>query len=516
MVLCPPRIGMAGRKIFVGSLPQDVSAELLRLEFSKFGEVEDVYVKVGCEPGRQWAFITFLQAEQAQRAKDMCDRQLVIPGADRPCDVMLAKHQGLFGTDPLGAVPSAAGSAPRKIFVGSLPDGVQDLAIRAEFSKYGIIEDVLIKPDCPQGRQWAFVTYTTSEEADYAQRSTNNILIFPGGSKTCEVTLARNQGMFGQNPVAAPAPHYVPPVYGVAAPPPAVGWGTLAAAPVAPKKIFVGSLPEYVSDDLLRAEFGAFGTITDVYVKTGCENGRNWAFVTFTSPEEAQRAKDACDRNLTFPGCDKPIEVTLARHQGKFGQDAMNGAAPHGAAPALDGGPRKIFVGSLPDGVDDWALRQAYAKYGQVTEVFIKMGEQSGRHWAFVTFASAEQASAAKVGTDRILTFPGSQQPCEVKLAKNQGLFGTCPTGGVQQPPAAARGYTPPAYNPQAVQAQAQAHGVVPPPPASNPPAHLTPWRMYKTVSGIPYYHNSKTGQTVWECPPDLQAQPVKPRYAPY
>mmetsp|Transcript_173532 Transcript_173532/g.556554 ORF Transcript_173532/g.556554 Transcript_173532/m.556554 type:complete len:530 (-) Transcript_173532:233-1822(-) len=526
---------VAGRKIFVGSLPPNIAPDLLIAEFSKFGQVEDVFIKPDCEPSRQWAFITFASQEQAQYAKDSCDRQLVIPGWDKPCDVMLAKNQGLFGQDPLGAVPGAAGSEPKKIFVGSLPDGVQDGMLRAEYARYGNIEEVFIKQGCPSGRQWAFITFSSPQEAAFAQSSTNNILVFPGGVKACEVTLARNQGLFGQNPTGEPqfgqnpagmaAPQHVPPAFG----------GMPQVASGAPKKIFVGSLPDYISDEMLRAEFGKFGNITDVFVKTGCEPGRQWAFVTFTSPQEAQYAKDSCDRILAFPGAEKACEVTLARNQGKFGQEAITG----GAAPAAYGqpapmeGPKKIFVGSLPDGIGEDHLRAEYSRYGQVTEVFLKMGAHSGRHWAFVSFNSAEQASNAKVGTDRILTFPGSTQPCEVKLAKNQGLFGQNNIDGTPQPQvgyaAAPAAYGAPAgysaaqqYAPGMGQVvpppQQQGHFAAPPPPATPPPAHLTPWRMFKTVAGIPYYHNSQTGITQWECPPDLQAQAQVggARYAPY
>lgn len=37
---------------------------------------------------------------------------------------------------------------------------------------------------------------------------------------------------------------------------------------------------------------------------------------------------------------------------------------------------------------------------------------------------------------------------------------------------------------------------------------------MYKTVAGLPYYHNHVTNVTQWECPPELQAarMSVEPR----
>jgi len=66
----------------------------------------------------------------------------------------------------------------------------------------------------------------------------------------------------------------------------------------------------------------------------------------------------------------------------------------------------------------------------------------------------------------------------------------------VAQPP-------PPVAPPQGAQPPPPA---APPPPTTPPPAHLTPWRAYATAAGLPYYHNSTTGVTQWECPPDLKA----------
>lgn len=521
---------MAIRKVFVGSLPDGITDNALRAEFSKYGHVEDVFVKPNCEPSRQWAFVTFATQEQAQLAKESCDRQLVFPGADRPCDVMLAKNQGMFGQSGVNpqtvpppqhhggyTVPPqthVVPAQPKKIFVGSLPDGIPDASVRAEFSKYGMIEDMFVKQGCEPGRQWAFVTYSSPEQARHAQEMTNGTLMFPGSIRACEVTLARNQGMFGQEPLSlGPAtPHQAPASYGGYG-----GGGTYGSAPgyhapgsgQGPKKIFVGSLPEGISDQMLRAEFSKYGQITDVFLKNGCENGRNWAFVSFASPEQAQLAKSSCDRVLFFPGCEQPCEVTIARHQGMFGQDSDGyrsnvSIAPvqhhqsyANAAPAQDG-PKKIFVGSLPDSITDAVLRAEFSKFGQIIDVFLKQGsDQPGRRWAFVTFASSDQAQYAKDATDRILVMPGADKPVEVMLAKNQGKFGQSPlnsSGGG----GGGGGY-------EASQ---------PPPPATPPPAHLTPWRMYRTAAGLPYYHNATTGVTQWECPPELQGG--SQRYSPY
>merc|ERR1719382_824603 len=293
----------------------------------------------------------------------------------------------MFGQDPLSGTPGGAGlEAPKKIFVGSLPDGIQELSLHAEFGKFGNIQEVYLKQGCQPGRQWAFITYASPEEAAFACESTNNILMFAGAVKTCEVTLARNQGMYGQGQMGSPGQAPAQGQGGFWGPQAGQGaqgysgYAQAAPNPTVPRKIFVGSLPDYATDELLRAEFGKFGQISDIFVKQGCEPGRQWAFVTFSTPESAQIAKDSCDRILMFPGAQKACEVTLAKNQGMFGQDPMNGAgapAKHGQAVQPFAGapeqPRKIFVGSLPDGITDADLRAEFSRYGHVVDLYLKI-----------------------------------------------------------------------------------------------------------------------------------------------
>lgn len=516
----------AGRKLFVGSLPPGIEDRTLRDEFSRFGVVEDIFVKPNCEHGKQWAFVTMAQPAQAEAAKIASDRILFFPGADRPCDVMVAKNQGMFGQATETGPPVIAGgdynyaeqaawngqqlhqpqqqfsgASATKIFVGSLPDGITDGVLRDEYSKYGMVSDVFVKPNCEPGRQWAFITYGTAEEANYAQQMTNGILQFPGSYRTCEVTLARNQGMFGNNPIAAgpprPSDPYSPQL-------------TVTENVMVPKKVFVGSLPADITDYVLSAEFSKYGQVVDVHINNKpCDSGRQWAFVTFATSEQASHAKISCDRILVFPGAEKACEVTLARHQGMFGQESIVDSEQNygkGGDVGLSSAsaPKKIFVGSLPDTATDGLLRSVFGKYGQVIDIYISTKPcEPGRNWAFVTFATPQQAQYAKDSCDRVLYMPGAAQACEVMLAKNQGKFGqdNMHQAPVQAPVIATpvmqqKGGYIPAGKPGAAQ---------PPPPTAPPPSHLTPWRMYKTAAGLPYYHNSVTQVTQWECPPELQ-----------
>lgn len=434
----------------------------------------------------------------------------------------------------------------RKVFVGSLPDGIDDFAIRTEFERYGVVEEIFVKQGCEPGRQWSFVTFADAAQAQRAKELCDRVLTFPGSERPCDVMLAKNQGMGGAPGPAPAAGGFglnigLPPV-STAAP-----HANSALGVDGPRKIFVGSLPDGISDMPIRAEFSKYGQVEDVYIKAGCEIGRQWGFVTFATSQQAQLAKQSADGILMFPGGTRACEVTLARNQGKFGQDAMAGSrppvafAPVMAAPVATpiaiapevAGPRKIFVGSLPDGVADETIRAEFGRYGVIVGLFLKEGCEPGRQWAFITYQTPEQAELAKSSTDRVLVLPGGTRPCEVMLARNQGKGGAEPLQPVAAGGAAA--YAIHAPSPVA-HMPVPAGGAQPPPPSAPPPAHLTPWRTYYTAAGLPYYHNSATGVTQWECPPDLQVpgagafpqpqpqpiyqpaiyQPAPVRYAPF
>ena len=59
-------------------------------------------------------------------------------------------------------------------------------------------------------------------------------------------------------------------------------------------KLYVGNMSFKTSEDELRTAFGAFGTVTDVYVAMDKMTGRprGFAFVTMGTPEEAKAAAE--------------------------------------------------------------------------------------------------------------------------------------------------------------------------------------------------------------------------------
>ena len=68
-------------------------------------------------------------------------------------------------------------------------------------------------------------------------------------------------------------------------------------------------------------------------MKQNCDAGRQWGFVTFSTPNEAMSAQEQTNGLLTFQNSSRPCEVTLARNQGG------------GRPPPVDTGPKKATLG---------------------------------------------------------------------------------------------------------------------------------------------------------------------------
>jgi len=61
-----------GRKIFIGGLPFSADEDVIRDDFGKYGEIEDVYLPKERDTGklRGFGFVTFKDPRDAQDASD--------------------------------------------------------------------------------------------------------------------------------------------------------------------------------------------------------------------------------------------------------------------------------------------------------------------------------------------------------------------------------------------------------------------------------------------------------------
>jgi RNA recognition motif-containing protein len=128
----------------------------------------------------------------------------------------------------------------------------------------------------------------------------------------------------------------------------------------------------------------------------------------------------------------------------------------------------KVFLGCIPNHVDEDALKEECEKQGTVKEFFYmqdKVGTDRG--WAFITYEDETEAAVAVAMFNGQQIFPGSARPLHCKFAnekitKIEGTVFEAPTKAV------------------------------------------TPWQEFTTPEGKPYYFNSVTKETRWEKPAEL------------
>lgn len=171
-------------------------------------------------------------------------------------------------------------------------------------------------------------------------------------------------------------------------------------------KLFVAGLPDSVSEDVLKQIFEATGgKVVSVSLPKDRMTGRprGFGFVTMSTPQEAQSARDSLDgsfqggRSISV----RPFQAEPPR-KGEGGAGPMS-SGPRSAGPRSSGAQqapdRTLYVGNLPYDCSQQeveALINGVVGDGQVVRVHLPM-DQDGRKrgFGFVTMASAESAKNA-------------------------------------------------------------------------------------------------------------------------
>jgi nucleolin len=226
------------------------------------------------------------------------------------------------------------------------------------------------------------------------------------------------------------------------------------------RKLFVAGLPDTVTDDGLRALFTSTGSrIDELSLPRDRTTGRprGFAFVTLSSAEEAQRARDQLDGSL-MEGRSisvRPFSSGPPRGPGERpafggggggfggggggfsgggggfggggggfsgGGGGFAGGAERRPAPPRDDSNRTLYVGNLPYDMEEVDLRGLFTQMGakDLDRVHLPMDHATGRKrgFAFVSFTSEDAAKAALEVLGN-LNVRGRQ--CTVHLAHPRG-----------------------------------------------------------------------------------------------
>jgi RNA recognition motif-containing protein len=176
-------------------------------------------------------------------------------------------------------------------------------------------------------------------------------------------------------------------------------------------KLFVAGLPDSVSEDVLKQIFEATGgAVVSVSLPKDRMTGRprGFGFVTMSTPQEAQAARDALDGSMQG-GRSISVRPFQAEPPRKGEGTGPMSSGPRSSGPrsvgAGPGGPpaqapdRTLYVGNLPYDCSQPEIEQLVASVvgeGQVVRVHLPMDPDGRkRGFGFVTMASSESAKTA-------------------------------------------------------------------------------------------------------------------------
>jgi RNA recognition motif-containing protein len=240
-------------KLFVGNMPGDVSPEEIRMAFSKFGPIVEVYIMGGnrSRSGQSSAFVKFTSLD----ACSLAIQEMHMKGKIRPSDSDLLAVKFAKATpvsSPRSVIQPSPFTASSDMSSSTQPPGTMFLA--------------------PMG------SIIGMSPPEYLGSMTDS-----GGSTTA-----------ASSPYTTPLPSPRPPVRTC--------------------KLFVGGLPVFVDRDDLIAIFCPFGKVESVHLMNNnkSKSGQNCAFINYYSRDCAKKAIDSLSARYQTDDSIAPLTVRFA------------------------------------------------------------------------------------------------------------------------------------------------------------------------------------------------------------
>jgi RNA recognition motif-containing protein len=166
------------------------------------------------------------------------------------------------------------------------------------------------------------------------------------------------------------------------------------------RKLFVAGLPDSITEDVLRTLFEATGgTVSEISLPKDRATGRprGFGFVTLSTSEEAQTARDSLDGSIQ---AGKSISVRPFQAEPPKREPGSSGprSGPGGGSAAPGAPDRTLYVGNLPYDVTQAEIETLIASTnaGPVARVHLPTDpEGRKRGFGFVTMGTAEGARGA-------------------------------------------------------------------------------------------------------------------------
>jgi len=354
--------------LYVGDLHPDVTEAMLYEIFNSVGPVASIRVCRDSVTRRSlgYGYINFHSVSDAERALDTLNYSSI---KGRSCRIMWSQRD-----------PSLRKSGAGNIYVKNLDKSIDNKALYDTFSLFGNILSCKVAADSlGKSYGYGFVHYETEEAAKQSIERVNGMQI---GEKTVEVSQFIKRGDREKPDIV----NYT--------------------------NLYCKSFPDDWDEAKINSEFGAYGTITSMAVRTD-NKGRKFAFVNFETSEQAKK----CVEEMHMKDMRTPEEVEKAKEEGKEDEVGVDGH-PVGklyVQRAQSKAERQaelrekfssskepkqagvnLYVKNLDENTDEAGLRALFESFGQITSVAAPSDDKGKcKGFGFVCFASPDEATKA-------------------------------------------------------------------------------------------------------------------------
>jgi RNA recognition motif-containing protein len=258
-------------------------------------------------------------------------------------------------------------------YVVNLSYETTNAQLREAFSEYGNVEKVFMPMNRDTGKckGIAFVTMSTREELDASISNMDRTFM---NERQVYVSEAKPRGEAGSESI----------------------------------KLYIGNISYDTTEEDIKELFQSHGVVKDIYIPTDINSGmpRGFAFLTM-SKDEAEKAMEAAD-GMEFMGRTIEVKVSLPRGQ-KSPTTRTNRKSET----------TKLYIGNLPYELGEESVREMFAPYAPLIDVYLPVDQYSGRTrgFAFVTLGN-EMADRAVEEMDG---FDVDGRPLRVNAAQPKG-----------------------------------------------------------------------------------------------
>eukprot|EP00252_Welwitschia_mirabilis_P016100 TRINITY_DN35600_c0_g1_i1.p1 TRINITY_DN35600_c0_g1~~TRINITY_DN35600_c0_g1_i1.p1 ORF type:complete len:854 (+),score=177.92 TRINITY_DN35600_c0_g1_i1:105-2564(+) len=171
-------------------------------------------------------------------------------------------------------------------------------------------------------------------------------------------------------------------------------------------KLFVGRVPETISENELHHVFEKYGKILEVGLVKDKVTGRQkgYCFIRYETIEEAEKAINSLNMKYMLPGSEIPITVEFASGE----RERLGYMEP------------KLHVLNINKNATEKEIEEIFSQYGTVKHVSILKSSPNKRDSAFVRYDSRDMALVAIDALHDTFVMEGCKYPLIVRFAENK------------------------------------------------------------------------------------------------